>query len=136
LASQYLENPEQYQHEIEMLAKWCTRALTTNEGKAYTKDWVSFKIPERIDHQQLVMTDTETLPTFQRLQSKPDQLRHRDGFKLTDKRMNARQVQDEVNYCIYCHDHEGDFCSRGFPQKKGDPAQGFKQNPLGITLTG
>jgi len=50
--------------------------------------------------------------------------------------MDARQVQDEVHYCIYCHDHDGDFCSKGFPVKKGDPTQGFKKNPLDLTLTG
>jgi len=136
LGTQYLNQPEQYAPEIEMLVQWCTRALTSLEGKAYTKNWVSFNIPERIDHQQLVTTDSETHHAMNRLQSKTSQLRHRDGFKLTDERMNAREVQDEINYCIYCHDNEGDFCSRGFPVKKGDPAQGFKQNPLGTTLTG
>ncbi len=70
-----------------------------------------------------------------RLAAPAEKLSLREDFKLTDPRMNAREVQDEVNYCIYCHDHDGDFCSKGFPVKKGDPAQGLKKNPLDVTLT-
>ena len=33
-------------------------------------------------------------------------------------------------------DHDGDFCSKGFPEKKGEPDKGLKVNPLGVTLTG
>ena len=60
----------------------------------------------------------------------------RDGFALTDTRMSARDVQAQVNYCVYCHDHEGDFCAQGFPEKKGRAELGLKVDPLGVTLTG
>ncbi|MHB1371028.1 MAG: FAD-dependent oxidoreductase, partial [Pseudomonadaceae bacterium] len=33
----------------------------------------------------------------------------------------------------YCHDHSGDFCSRGFPAKEGE---GFRANPLDVPLSG
>ena len=46
---------------------------------------------------------------------------NRDGFKLTDPRMTPRQVLDEVHYCVYCHENDGDFCSKGFPEKKMKP---------------
>jgi NADPH-dependent glutamate synthase beta subunit-like oxidoreductase/NAD(P)H-flavin reductase len=64
-------------------------------------------------------------------------LRRRDGFKLTDRRYDARRVMGEVEYCILCHEREKDSCTRGFPAK--DPAaegNTFKKNPLGIPLTG
>ena len=105
---------------IEKLTRWCLRALTVPEGKTAVKGWVSFRLPEGIDHQKLV-------PIFPindsigRVAGPPEHLRARDGFKLTDPRMNAREVQNEINYCIYCHDHDGDFCSKGFPEKKGEP---------------
>lgn len=136
LGTQYLEQPEQHTAEIEKLVQWCTQALVTTEGKAAVKDWVSFRIPERIDHQQLVPTITLENDKCGRTTLEEKDWRLRDGFKLTDPRMSAREVQDEVNYCIYCHDHDGDFCSKGFPVKKGDPAQGFKKNPLDLTMTG
>ncbi|WP_435106864.1 FAD-dependent oxidoreductase, partial [Arhodomonas sp. AD133] len=69
-------------------------------------------------------------------QASPQRWRRRDGFVLTDARADAREVQGEIHYCIYCHDHDGDFCSKGFPEKKGRPELGFKEDPLGNTLTG
>lgn len=135
LANHYLHNEQQNQKQIETLTQWCTQALATDDGKQYVKNWVSFHLPKRTEYENLVPTETtEDQPP--RLTYSDDQLRLRDGFKLTDPRMAPRDVQDEVNYCIYCHDHDGDFCSKGFPVKKGDPTQGFKKNPLDLTLAG
>ncbi len=136
LATHYVSDPEQFKEEINQLTDWCAHALTTPIAKQLVKQWISFHLPERIDYNYLVPHIKEPYDKLDRLSSPIDQLRKRDGFKLTDPRMNAREVQDEVNYCIYCHDHEGDFCSKGFPVKKGDPTQGFKKNPLDITLIG
>lgn len=136
LGNQYLTNPDDYTANIENLVQWCTRALTSEEGHALTENWTSFNIPQRLDYLNLVSVTPLANDKCGRVAGKDSELRLRDGFKLTDPRMSARQVQDEVNYCIYCHDHDGDFCSKGFPAKKGDPAQGFKKNPLDITLTG
>ena len=133
LGNQYIDNPEHFAKEIEKLTDWCVRALTSPEGQAHVKNWVSFKIPKRTDYANLVECAPDKLNRIAGLES---QLSLRDGFQLTDLRMNAREVQDEVNYCIYCHDHEGDFCGKGFPVKKIDPALGFKKNPLDLTLTG
>jgi len=58
--------------------------------------------------------------------------RERDGFALTDRRQPLRRVQDEVDYCIYCHDRDKDSCSKGLRAKDGT----IKSNALGIPLTG
>ena len=136
LGTQYLAKPEEFSAEIEKLVQWCTRALTSEETANMIANWVTFDIPERIEYQNLVPTNAIANDKCGRLAAPESELRLRDGFKLTDMRMNAREVQDEVNYCIYCHDHDGDFCSKGFPVKKGDPAQGFKKNPLDVALIG
>jgi NADPH-dependent glutamate synthase beta subunit-like oxidoreductase/NAD(P)H-flavin reductase len=120
---------------VEKLTRWCIRALTVAEGKAFVKGWASFRLPEGIDFQRLV----PIIPlndSIGRVTGPLEHQRKRDGFMLTDPRMNARDVQGEINYCIYCHDHDGDFCSKGFPEKKGEPDKGLKVNPLGVTLTG
>ena len=130
-----LNQAEEEADAIEKLVQWCVRALTTAEGQALIGNWSSFDIPERLDFQHLVAT-TQTLGPISKLEQLDGRFRERDGFKLTDPRMDRREVQDQVNYCIYCHDHDGDFCSKGFPVKKGDPAQGFKKNPLDLILTG
>ncbi|VVC76210.1 Dihydroorotate dehydrogenase B (NAD(+)), electron transfer subunit [Aquicella siphonis] len=136
LGTQYLNAPDTHAEDIEKLVQWCVRALTTPEGQTETAGWPSFNIPERIDFMNLVHTRPAAQDKWGRVAAPDSELRLRDGFKLTDQRMSAREVQDEVNYCIYCHDHDGDFCSKGFPVKKGDPAQGFKKNALNVTLTG
>lgn len=136
LGTQYLANPEQDAASIEKLVQWCARILASPTLYPATATWTSFNIPERLDYLQLVPTVPLAHDTCGRVAAPAADLRLRDGFKLTDPRMTAREVQDEVNYCIYCHDHAGDFCSKGFPVKKGDPAQGFKKNPLDIILTG
>lgn len=136
LGQSYLENPEACATEIEKLVQWCTQALASSDGQAYVKHFTSFHIPDRIEYEKLVPTQTSPHLTCERHEAQPNVLRERDGFKLTDPRMSAKEVQDEINYCIYCHDHDGDFCSKGFPVKKGQPELGYKENPLGITLTG
>jgi NADPH-dependent glutamate synthase beta subunit-like oxidoreductase/NAD(P)H-flavin reductase len=132
---QLLKDEKANTEAIEKLTRWCIRALTVPEGKVAVKGWVSFRLPEGIDHQKLV----PIMPLHDdvgRVAGPPAHLRVRDGFKLTDLRMNEREVQNEIHYCIYCHDHDGDFCSKGFPEKKGEPDKGLKINPLGVTLTG
>lgn len=131
-----LDNADENKTEIDQLVFWCAHMLGDAALRASISSWKSFALPTRIDHQQLIEVSNVQTESHECVTAPQDRLRHRDGFALTDPRMSAREVQDEVNYCIYCHDHEGDFCSRGFPVKKGDPAQGFKKNPLDITLTG
>jgi len=136
LADRWLSQAEVHTPALEKLAHWCVQALRTAEGQAATASWTSFRLPERLDHQNLVPVAKLDDEACGRLAYTPPQWRLRDGFQLTDPRMSPREVQDEIHYCVFCHDHEGDFCSKGFPVKKGDPAQGLKKNPLDLTMTG
>ncbi|HEC12102.1 MAG TPA: pyridine nucleotide-disulfide oxidoreductase [Acidiferrobacteraceae bacterium] len=131
-----LDDPGTHADAIDKLVQWCVLCRKEAHGKALVKGWTSFKLPELVDYQALVTLEPAPGQMKGRLQCKPKTLRRRDGFSLTDSRMSAREVQGEINYCIYCHDHEGDFCSKGFPEKKGEPERGLKTNPLGVTLTG
>lgn len=136
LGIQYLSDVITYADEIDKLTQWCVKALTSKEGQALTKNWSSFSLPKRLDYEDLVHCTTTTHDALSVLSANEKDLVSRDGFHLTDARMTQRKVQDEVNYCIYCHDNNGDFCSKGFPVKKNMPELGFKKNPLDITLTG
>lgn len=117
------------------LHQWGSLLEKDEAGLALAKEWITFKFPARLDFDNLVATK-ET--TFQGIPVKvgTNPLRQRDGFDLTDKRMDRYEIASEIEYCKYCHDHDGDFCSTGFPVKKGDPAQGFRKNPFDETLTG
>ena len=116
------------------LLDWCVQAIATPEGRAATGHWVSLKLPKRLDMFNLVprqATPSEHGDCYQSLQ-----LRRRDGFDLTDFGMSQRAVQNQVHYCVYCHEKETDFCRQGFPVKKKDPEQGLKRDAFGEYQTG
>ncbi len=136
LGQKLLADDKAQAEAIEKLTRWCVRALTTPEGRRAIHGWASFHLPQPREHHKLVPTVPLANDPAGRVQGPPEHLRRRDGFGLTDTRYNVREVQAEVHYCIYCHDHDGDFCSKGFPEKKGEPAKGLKTDPLGVTLTG
>ena len=121
--------------DIEILTQWCAVGLA-DPAATGVAGWTTFKLPRRTDFARLVDMQPVGGDKVGRMQADPARHRRRDGFALTDPRMSRRQALGEVDYCIYCHDHDGDFCSRGFPEKKGLPEQGLKINPLGETLTG
>ena len=132
-----LRDPQGHAEAIDRLTRWCVLAQRTAEGAAAVAGWTAFKLPRRVDHAALVALEPVTGDDRRTwLQREPAHWRRRDGFALTDARMDRRAVQGEVNYCIYCHEHNGDFCSKGFPEKKKQPELGLKVDPLGNRLTG
>ena len=121
--------------DIEAIHQWGSLAEKDEAGIARVENWITFKFPARLDFDNLVATE-ET--TFQGIPVKvgANPLRQRDGFDLTDARMDRYEIASEIEYCKYCHDHDGDFCSIGFPVKKGEPEKGYRKNPFDETLTG
>lgn len=138
LAQDYLANQETYAEELDKLTRWCILAMTTPEGQAAVQNWVSFRLPQPVNHAQLVPTVPVANDVAGRLAGPYHTRRQRQGFKLTDPRMSARQVQNEIDYCIYCHDRDTDFCAKGFPvlPQTEDTIGIFKTDPLGNVLTG
>ena len=59
-----------------------------------------------------------------------EQLRRRDGFKLTDARWQPREVVSEIHYCVLCHERDKDSCSKGLATTR--TAGDSTPNPLGI----
>jgi NADPH-dependent glutamate synthase beta subunit-like oxidoreductase/NAD(P)H-flavin reductase len=131
-----LDDADAHKDAIEMLTRWCIQAIKTDAGKARVAGWVSFRLPVGVDYANLVPVKIVKKDDIGRYANASGCTHLRDGFNLTDLRMNPRQVLNEVNYCIYCHDHDGDFCSKGFPEKKGEPDKGIKKNAIGVSLDG
>lgn len=133
LGMQWQADEAQNSAQIERLIEWCVHGLMTPTAQHQVASWLSFQQPEKIDHADLVPltsgpADSQQAPTAQQ--------RCRDGFGLTDTGMSPAQIHAEVDYCVYCHRNDGDFCSTGFPVKKNAPKFGFKLNPLGNLLVG
>ncbi|MCG6873336.1 MAG: pyridine nucleotide-disulfide oxidoreductase [Gammaproteobacteria bacterium] len=128
----WLEDEPAHAAELEEISRWCLAAQRTPEGAPLLADWRSLDKPVRVDFSELVSLVPVPGDTASRVEA--PELRQRDGFALTDTRMNLPAVMDEIHYCMWCHTHKGDYCSTGFPVKKG--ATELKDNPLGVTLTG
>ena len=113
---------------IEDLMLWCAMHLHDPEYR----HWVSFHFPESIEHFNLVPVQ-RPVPTLPESMIGPDEvLRRRDGFVLTDRRMEPRQILSEIHYCILCHERDKDTCSKGIRDAGG----AVVKNPLDIPLAG
>jgi NADPH-dependent glutamate synthase beta subunit-like oxidoreductase/NAD(P)H-flavin reductase len=136
LGQRYLEDVEKYAEEIAKLVAWCVWITSDDEARQTVRGWVSFHLPQKLDYYHLVPMVAVEDDEVGRWEGPPEHHRQRDGFALTDHRMSEREVLSEVDYCVYCHEKAGDFCSKGFPVKKTEPEKGLKKNPLGEIQTG
>jgi NADPH-dependent glutamate synthase beta subunit-like oxidoreductase/NAD(P)H-flavin reductase len=96
------------------------------------KKWHSFKIPHPLDYQNLVHLIHPNEKLHNIMRGRTEEMRRRDGFKLTDDRGTRRDALYEIDYCMICHERDKDSCSTGLREKDGAP----KRNPLGIKTEG
>jgi NADPH-dependent glutamate synthase beta subunit-like oxidoreductase/NAD(P)H-flavin reductase len=113
---------------IEDLMQWCALHL---HDPAY-RHWVSFHFPEAMDHFNLVQVQRPVAALSESMIGPDERLRRRDGFALTDRRMEPRQILSEIHYCILCHERDKDTCSKGIRDASG----AVTRNPLDIPLDG
>jgi NADPH-dependent glutamate synthase beta subunit-like oxidoreductase/NAD(P)H-flavin reductase len=112
----------------ETLMQWCALHL---HDRAY-RAWVSFRFPEPVEHFNLVPVEKPVTDLPEAMIGPDERLRRRDGFGLTDARMNTREVLSEIHYCILCHERDKDSCSKGIRSADGK----ITINPLDIPLAG
>jgi NADPH-dependent glutamate synthase beta subunit-like oxidoreductase/NAD(P)H-flavin reductase len=100
------------------------------------RGWATMRVAKTLDYEHLV--ELRRLdPSVPELFVGPDhERRQRTGFSLTDRRMSARDVEQEIDYCMLCHDREKDSCSRGMIDAKSPGGRSMKKNPLGVALDG
>lgn len=117
---------------LTMLEHWCFVRYHSPETHHDVADWLSYKHPETLEYQHLVQLNRPKSDLPELFYGPETSLRRRDGFKLTDRRYNFKQVYHEVDYCLYCHERDKDSCSKGLVEKDGS----YKKNPLSIPLKG
>jgi NADPH-dependent glutamate synthase beta subunit-like oxidoreductase/NAD(P)H-flavin reductase len=118
--------------QLRLLESWSAAHAIQPEARQRVRGWVSFNFPHQLDYQKLVQIERPRPDVPEIMQGLAENLRRRDGFGLTDSRASKRQVLDEVDYCLYCHERSKDSCSKGLLDRDGS----FKRNPLGIKLEG
>ncbi|MBS0266169.1 MAG: FAD-dependent oxidoreductase, partial [Planctomycetes bacterium] len=123
---------ERATHVLAELAAWCIQVQATSERRHEVQFWSSFVRPEKLDFEHLVQIEYPRAEIPEMVGGVAEHRKLRDGFDLTDPRMNRKEVLREVDYCIVCHPREKDSCSHGFRDASG----AHQKNPLGIPLTG
>ncbi len=98
--------------------------------------WSTVTQPKPLNPQALVELHHPLADMPEAIEGPPQHLRRRDGFKLTDRRADARTVMGEVEYCVICHERGKDSCSKGFIEKEPTATHSYKKNALGIPLAG
>jgi len=115
---------------LELLEQWAFAVYHLAPERV--QSWVSYRQPHSLDYLNLVQIERPRVDLPELFKGPDRRLRYRDGFKLTDARYNEREVLNEVDYCLYCHERDKDSCSKGFLEKDGS----YRKNPLGIPLQG
>jgi NADPH-dependent glutamate synthase beta subunit-like oxidoreductase/NAD(P)H-flavin reductase len=114
--------------EMDRVKRWCAAHV---HHPRY-RDWVIFRFPETLDAMHLVHVVRPNSDFPEAMVGPEEELRRREGFKLTDARYNTREVLSEIHYCVLCHERDKDSCSKGIRDKAGAVAP----NALGVPLPG
>jgi NADPH-dependent glutamate synthase beta subunit-like oxidoreductase/NAD(P)H-flavin reductase len=124
------------------LGRWVGLALDALEAwlsgrRADPRDaihrWSSMRLPKSLDYAHLVEVERPDPNVPELFVGPRHERRERLGFALTDRRMSAREVEQEIDYCMLCHDRDKDSCSKGLVDAK---TGSMKKNPLGVSLGG
>lgn len=117
---------ENEKNKFELFSAYAAFALYNLEGKKFHLNGTLFKLPKKIDQENLIDKEKIALNKSERLNSdKP--------FNLTDQGFNRNQALGEANYCIFCHVQEKDSCRKGIHEKK---SADFKIDSLKNKLSG
>ncbi len=124
--------------ELDLATRFAAWALQSPAGREHTRKGILFKAPAKTDPQNLLLhTDSRVADGVRSFTIKPEHIRRRNGFALTDNGTDLVGALDQANYCIWCHKQGKDSCSKGLREKViADAAVQFKKNAFGVKLAG
>jgi NADPH-dependent glutamate synthase beta subunit-like oxidoreductase/NAD(P)H-flavin reductase len=129
--AEWLKDEAANAKQLEEAARYAAWAALTSEGKEKHRRGILFKTPRKLDYMRLIPVHTQK-DGF--VKNSLTELRHRNGFQLTDPATDLVGALDEANYCIWCHEQGKDSCSKGLKEKP--PADGFRKTVFGVPLAG
>ena len=138
----WLKDEAAHEKAIDAALRYAAWALYSDAGRARNLQGVLFKKPGKLDPQRLVQHAQKDEQQFAvdgvtTFVIKPDHIRRRNGFALTDAGADLKGALSETNYCIWCHTQGKDSCSTGLKEKLGaDGKAAFKKSAFGIALAG
>src|SRR5690242_8491914 len=138
--SHWLGDEVKHADELDAAMKYAAWAVHTAAGRARVAGGVLFKVPAKTDPQNMLVhaqkQEREGVVTYT---IRPEHIRRRRGFELTDSGTDLVGALDQANYCIWCHTQGKDSCSKGFKEKPSPEAPHkvtFKKSAFGVTLAG
>ncbi len=138
--TEWLADEAKHAAQLDTAMKYAAWALHTPAGREHARQGVLFKAPAKIDPYNLLVhaqkRGQEGVVTYT---IKPEHIRRRKGFALTDSGTDLVGALDQANYCIWCHTQGKDSCSKGLKEKSPADAPRkvvFKKSPFGVTLAG
>jgi hypothetical protein len=93
---------------LDVIQRWSYAALNDPALAKCVAGWASFKKPAKTDFEHLVPYEIVEKENHVTLVGPKATRRRRDGFALTDKRFNQREILYELDHCIYCHETDTD----------------------------
>ena len=125
---------------LDLAMKYSAWALHTPAGREHVHSGILFKTPAKIDPQNLLVNAQKNEREGVVVHTiRPEHIRRRQGFTLTDPGTDLVGALDQSNYCIWCHTQNKDSCSKGLKEKPSADAPHktvFKKSPFGVTLAG
>ena len=124
---------------LETALKYAAWALQSEAGSHRHHHGVLFKAPRKIDPLTVIdhAIDKHAIEGTTTFTIKPEHIRRRQGFKLTDPGTDLTGALDQANYCIWCHKQGKDSCSRGLKEKPAaDGSVAFKRTVFGVRQAG
>ena len=138
--TEWLADEAAHAEELDLALKYAGWALHTPAGRERARSGVLFKVPAKLDPYRLVTHAQQTEHEGAVVHTiRPDHIRRREGFGLTDRGTDLVGALDEANYCIWCHTQGKDSCSKGLREKPAagtPPRTVFRKSPFGVTLAG
>ncbi|HZE10946.1 MAG TPA: FAD-dependent oxidoreductase [Burkholderiales bacterium] len=138
--AEWLGDEAKHAAELDAAMKYAAWAVHTPAGRERVAAGVLFKVPAKTDPQNLLVharkTEHEGVVTYT---IKPEHIRRRNGFALTDSGTDLAGALDQAHYCILCHNQGKDSCSKGLREKPAPEAPHqitFKKSAFGVTLAG
>jgi len=129
---------ETFAGSLDLALKYAAWALHSEAGQHKHAPGVLFKVARKVDPLHVIdhVIDRHDgqITTFT---IKPEHIRRRNGFKLTDPGTDLTGALDEANYCIWCHEQGKDSCSKGLKEKPAaDGTVAFKRTVFGVKQAG
>ncbi len=143
--SQWLADETANAEPLSIAQQYSAWAVHTPAGQHRHRDGLLFKVPGSVDPVHLIrpaqwqQEEGQQEDAVRELRIRPDHIRRRDGFGLTDAGFDLAGALDQAHYCIQCHPQKKDSCSDGLkerPSKDAPQAIVFKKSAFGVTLSG